>query len=179
MGKPSGASLIAVRPLNRTHRRLVEGLGLVVSRWAYVEWIEGDFLAYLLGADPGRSHVVSKNVSGASVTDWLRTLTPFQFTHPETQAFLASLFDRIDKARSERNTLVHGLWSAGPEPKTANVMTVKLERVELMRTELVALDDLQSLLAEITDIYRELAAFGDKIGFHPRGRPAGPKCKRK
>lgn len=108
-------SFTATRPINRSHRRLIEGLGLVVSRWAYVEWIEGDFLAYLLGS----------------------------------------------------------------EPKTVNVMTVKLERIELMRTELVTLADLQVLLAEITDIYRELAAFGDMIGFHPRGKRAVGKRKGK
>jgi hypothetical protein len=90
-------------------------------------------------------------------------------THPETQARLALLFTRINQARSERNTYVHGLWTAGPEPRTADVMTIKWERAELMKRELVTQSDLEGLLTEIGEIHV-------KLGFHPIA--GTPKRKR-
>lgn len=170
---------MTVRPLINEHAMLVERLGAIVYRWAYVEYFEGDLLAYIMDADPGRMHAITKSVSSSSITGWLRLLAPFQFTHPETQAKLADLFDRIDRARAERNVYVHGLWSAGPEPATADVMTIRWERAEIMKRELVTASDLDALLADIGEIQAELAWLGDKLGFHPTQPRAGKKRRRK
>ncbi len=115
-------------------------------------------------------HIVSKNISSSTITDWLRILTPFQFGHPETQAGLANLFGRINNVRGERNAYVHGLWSAGSVPTTAEVMTIRWERTEIMKSELVTTSDLDGLLADIGEIQGELVMLGDKIGFHLTGK---------
>jgi hypothetical protein len=158
-----------VIPLDESHRALIERLGAIAYRWAYVDFMQGELFSFVLQADPGRMHIITKNVSSSSVTEWLRVLSPFQFTHPETQAGLTDLFSRIDRARTERNVYIHGLWSAGPEPETADVMTLRWERAEIMKRELVTLDDLDSLLHDIGEIHDELVWLGNQLGFHPSG----------
>jgi hypothetical protein len=127
----------------------------------------GDFLAFMVEGNASFMHVVTKNVSGSTVVDWLRTLAPVRFTDPQTQASLNDLFSRIDQLRAQRNAYVHGIWAAGREPATAMVMTIRWERAEVLRDELVTPEDLSALLEEIHDVYRELVFLGDKLGFHP------------
>jgi hypothetical protein len=155
-----------IRPLTEVHGPLLERLGAIVYRWAFIEWVQGEFLGYLLHADKGRIYLITQSISGATITGWLRTLAPMQFTHPTTQAGLNDLFTRIDAARGERNAYVHGLWTSGTEPGIADVMTLRLDRQEVMRRELVDQSDLDGLLEEIEYIYTELVRIGIEVGFH-------------
>ena len=122
--------------------------------------------AFLLHADPGLSHVVTANVSGSTMTDWIRTLVPIRFTNAETQDNIRDLLNRVDETRAERNAFVHGIWTAGPEPGTAFVSTIRWDRREIMTNRLVGADDLSGLLEGIREVYDELVWLGRKAGFY-------------
>src|SRR3954462_8919010 len=46
---------------------LFTALGRVAYTWSFVEAIEGEFLAFLLQANQGLAHVITKNVSGSTI----------------------------------------------------------------------------------------------------------------
>jgi len=142
-------------------------LGLIIMRWASVEALEAEFLAFLTNATPGFLYVITQNISGATITDWLRTLVSLRFHERESLEKLGQLFTMINSARAERNALAHGLWTKGVTPETAIVHTVKLERLEIVKQEVVTLADLNDLASHITEIINELAAVGRYLGFYP------------
>ncbi len=151
------------------HPSLLEGLGLIVQRWAYVEALEGEFLAFLTGATD--LYVITQAVSGSSITTWIRTLSDIRFTHDESREKLKDLFTRIDETRGERNALIHGLWSPGSEPMTANIQTVNLARSALIVNQFVTCPDLQDLAERIGEIMAELILVGTNLGWHkPKGK---------
>jgi hypothetical protein len=53
------------------------------------------------------------------------------------------------------------------------VTTIKVDRAEIVKWELVTLDDLDSQIGEIGEIYGELIALGSQLGFHqaPQRQP--------
>jgi hypothetical protein len=146
---------------------LTRALGVIVQHWAYVEHMEEGLLAYLIKADPGLALVVTKNVSGSTLTDWIRTMVEVRFEDESTRSNFHKLLSRIDAARAERNIYVHGLWTKGDPPSLAVVTTVKWDRSEVLRDEVIGSDDLHSLLEEIDQIYRQLLIIGNNLGFHP------------
>src|SRR6266542_2358207 len=150
---------------------LLAALGQAVYIWSAVEWKEGEFLAFLLGAHQGLAQIVTKSVSGSTITDWLRTLATIRFGAAETERIHA-LLTRIDDARSQRNAYVHGLWTPGPVKGTALVTTVRWERAEVMKGELVTLQDLIVFADEARELYAELAVLGDHLGFPKPPSPA-------
>lgn len=85
------------------------------------------------------------------------------------QKGLAALFDRIDKVRGERNVYIHGVWGPGPTEGTAVVQTVKLDRTEWVRTELVTGADLKEVFEDIKSVSDELSMIAKDLGFL-RGR---------
>lgn len=131
-------------------------LGNVVIAWARIEALLAEFLSFLLQANPGHMYVLNQDVASATQLKWIRVLSDGRFTHEGTRSNLKILFDRIDAARSERNGYVHGMWSPGPEPDTAMVQTVKLDRAEIIRSELVTRSDLD-------DLFRDIASMGDEL----------------
>ena len=147
---------------------IYENIGRVVVRWAYIESLLGQFLAYLLDADQGKMNLVTQNVSGSTITDWLRALYPHRFADLETLDRLGLLFSRVDDIRSTRNAYAHGLWSRGHENDTAMLQTIRWERREIIRDELVTAADLADTLHHIEEIGAELLMLGDKLGFHPQ-----------
>ena len=150
---------------------LLAARGQAVYIWSAVEWKEGEFLAFLLGADQGLAHIVTKNVSGSTVTDWLRTLAVLRFEPAETER-LHALLIRIDEARAQRNIYVHGLWQPGPTKGSALVTTIRWERAEVMKGELVTMQDLQMFAEEARELYAELSVFGRYLGFPKPVDPA-------
>jgi len=69
--------------------------------------------------------------------------------------------------RAERNVYVHGLWAKADPPSLAIATTAKWDRREVVRNEVVEIDDLHGLLEEIEDIFRQLLSTGHILGFHP------------
>lgn len=145
--------------------QLMTMLGRVVTTWSLVEGYTTELVAFLLEADPGSFYVVSRNVANATVTDWARTLATMRFDNDNTREKLAALLSSADEARAERNIYVHGLWKPGPEPQTALVQTVRWDRREVVKYELVTLSDLEELLERIANIVGELRFVGRRLGF--------------
>jgi hypothetical protein len=147
------------------HPDLLTGLGRIVHGWAYVEALQGHFLSWLLEADQARMFVLTQNVSSSTVTDWIRTLLQIPLIEKMGMGDLSELLLTIDETRAERNRLVHGLWSPGPEPTTAKVQTVRWDRTEIVKVELIAIDDLNDLIHRVGDLIRELRDLGTRLGF--------------
>lgn len=142
-----------------------QSLGAVVMEWARVEALVGEFLSYLLKADPGAMYVLNQEVGCGTQIKWIRVLAYDRFTNDNTRANLKILFDRLDAARGERNAYVHGIWIDGPEPNTAIVQTVKVDRAEMIRDELVTVSDLDDLFSEIRSVALELHQISEALGF--------------
>lgn len=148
------------------HPELLLRLGRVATKWGTVESLMGEFLAFLLKGDPGSIYVVTSNVSQATVTDWIRTLAQIRFTNPNTLDGLGKLLTRIDETRAERNAYIHGLWVTDKsQPGTAMVQTIRWERREVVKHELVTSPDLDETVEAIEAIADELLMIGKKLGF--------------
>jgi hypothetical protein len=151
--------------------QLIAGLGMIVSQWAYVEAYEGEFLSFLTDADPGAMYTITQSVSGATLTDWLRVLSQVRFSNSNMVDNLSKLFTKIDETRADRNAFVHGLWKAGPENGTAIVQTIRWDRREVIRQELVTVADLNEIIERILEVIAELQMLAKSLGFgnKPRG----------
>jgi hypothetical protein len=145
---------------------LLTGLGRVVVAWAYVESLEGLLLSYLLQGEPARMFVVTQNVSGSTVTGWIRTLLTIPLVQKSGIGDLADMLQEIDDVRGERNRLVHGLWSPGGEPMAAAIQTIRWDRAAVVKTELVTVADLNDLLHRAESLIGEIRTPGNRFGFH-------------
>jgi len=150
--KPPASPLLAV-------------LGLIVSRWAYIDFLMGEFLGFLLQANPALMYVITGNVSASTISDWIRTLLAIRYMPNEPPEDIMSLLNIIDELRAERNTVVHGLWERGNVPGTALVQTVRWERAEVLKTELTTKGDLKELAVLIDAAGDDLVAVGRRYGF--------------
>ena len=132
----------------RTYQKLdpimLERLGLVVIQWAQIEAHIAALLSWLLRADPGGMFLVTSSVSSSTQTGWVRTLVADTLSG-DGKANVLSLLDEVDELRAERNGLVHGVWNGGSQPQTAEVDTVRIDRAEILKTELVTVADLDDL----------------------------------
>jgi hypothetical protein len=130
---------------------ILAGLGTVVSRWSYVDAYMAEFLAFLLQANPALMYVVTANVSASTVSDWIRTLLRVKHIPNEPPEEIMSLLADIDRIRGERNALVHGLWTPHVSG-SAEVQTVKWDRSEIVKVELVTRSDLDELVIDIAEV---------------------------
>ena len=98
-------------------------------------------------------------------TGWLRTLTEIQVKDVNSAKVIFDLLSEIDDARAERNTIVHGTWTAADDPTAAFVRTFKWERQDAARSELWSVDDIDDLIDDLTTIQLKLANLGIAMGF--------------
>lgn len=150
-------------PPGPVESELLAAFGSVIHRWAYIESMQGQLLAYLLDANQALMQVVSANVSASTVTDWIRILLSAKYHEGPELERATSLLTVIDDLRSRRNALVHGLWEPHV-PGAAKVQTIRWERSEIIKHEVVTLADLNDLVAEIGDALRALADLTNHIG---------------
>jgi hypothetical protein len=143
---------------------LIARLGLIITRCAWIDEILGHILTKFLGANRGPMYVITQNVSASTITDWLRTLAPLHLETEDLRTEFATLLVNADEVRAERNALAHGLWREGPEPMTALVQTIRLNRAEIIREELHTESDLDDLVQRCTETLSEALAFRKKIG---------------
>ena len=146
-------------------RILYERLGQVTVHWTQVEMILGEFLSYLVEGNAGSLYVITQNVAGSTVSDWCRVLCEMRFQDGPTRKALKEMFLEADDARKQRNIYIHGLWRKGPEPKTALVRTVRWDRAEVLKDELVTVGDLESLLRRSDELFLTLHGIGVRLGF--------------
>lgn len=143
---------------------LMAGLGTVMSRWAYIDYLMGEFIAFLVDAKPALMYAITNNVSASTITDWVRTLLPVVYHDDESIDEILSLLSEIDRLRAVRNTLAHGLWSRHVKG-AAKVQSVRWERSEVIKIELVTVRDLKELAADIDEALQALATLGRRLGF--------------
>ncbi len=148
------------------HAALLEGIGLVVLRWAYVEALEGEFLTFLTGAKPGGLYAILPTVSGKSITSWLRTMIEIKIDDQGSITRLLALCTRIDDTRAERDNIAHGLWHPGKEPQTGIIQTVNIAHNAVFLGESMTPADLDDLAERIGEIIAELVHVGVNLGWH-------------
>ncbi len=146
-------------------RILYDRLGQVTVHWTQVEMILGEFLSFLVQGNPGLLYVITQNVAGSTITDWCRVLCEMRIEPDGWRKELKELFVELDDARKQRNVYIHGLWKKGPEPATALVRTVRWERREVLKDELVTVGDLESLLERTNELFATLLQVGLRMGF--------------
>jgi len=144
-----------------------ELLGRIITRWAFAETLLNEFLAFLLKADHGLTYVVTSNVSGSTVADWIRTIFKIYAAGDEAAiTTINDLLNQIDDVRGQRNRLAHGVWATHASgPGTVAVQTINWQRTEIVKIELVTTADLNDLLDEIGEIIGKLRALGTTLGF--------------
>jgi hypothetical protein len=147
---------------------ILQALGGAIVSYARVEALLAEFLSHLLDANKGAMYVLNQDVASATQLKWIRALVNDKYHREDVRAALSDLFARIDNARIERNSLVHGVWTPGAEPATALVQTVKLDRPEMIRNELITVPDIDDLFGDLVAIGDELYAILDAIGVFPK-----------
>ena len=147
---------------------LLAAFARVIILWSYAEQLQGHLLSFLLNAEEGRVFVISQNVSASTVTGWIRVLLQIPAIQATGIGDLSGLLTEIDEVRAERNALAHGLWYGAPSPKTAQVHTVRWDRVEVIKATVVTIGDLDDLLRRIEDIVRKLRVLAGQFGFAGR-----------
>ena len=148
---------------------ILERIGKIASEWAWVEMLLGEMLAHFCSADHGAMYVITHNVSVATQTDWLRTLTEIQVKDDATKKVILELLNRVDDARTERNTVVHGTWRAHAERGFAFVQTFRWDRQEVVRDELWSVADLDATAEDIASLQTMLTNLGIRMKFlHPK-----------
>jgi hypothetical protein len=151
-------------------QELSHRLGQIVIRWSTIEYLLGMLLGTLLNADQAGMMIVTNNVSVSTQCKWLRALMSAHEHEEQESRRVIQLLDRADDLRSERNEIVHGIWSnEGCQPRTALVQTVNLDRSEIIKTRLVTVQDLDDLRVDIQEWIDDYIALGRELSF-PRHR---------
>lgn len=145
-------------PTREIEPELLQRLGLLVVRWAFVEQCVADLFILLTGGLPGTMPVVTANVSNRSLVEWTRTLMDIRYESEdweidkETREALLN----VDELRAQRNALVHGLWGTEGPANSACVQTVRLDRKEIIQDVVVTAADLDDLIHDILDVTARL-----------------------
>lgn len=145
--------------------RLLARLGFLITRFALLESQIGEFLSYLLEANPGLMYVITQSVSASSQVGWVRTLVEMRIEHDPSREKIIDLLDRIKSLQADRNALVHGLWSTATVAGAVIVQTVKLDRRELVKHELITTADLDELIHDVIAASQEMLKIGQNLGF--------------
>lgn len=136
---------------------LLERFGLFIVRWSFVESCVADLFVLLTRGDPGSMFVVTSSISTSTITDWIRALI---VTHQKTPLELVNeindVLSEVDRIRSERNILVHGLWGTDGPAHSVIVQTVRLGRNEIVRGCVVTVADIDSLIDETLEVTSRL-----------------------
>jgi hypothetical protein len=140
-------------------------IGTVATEWSWVESLTAEFLAHLLQADPGAMYVITQSAANSAITNWVKTLIEIRFKDHDATGILLNLFKEIEDARLERNTIIHGLWHADPQPGFAHVGTFRWTREEVARDEMWSTHDLDDFIEHVRLLQRQLGNLGLRLGF--------------
>lgn len=137
---------------------LLERLGRLVVKWSFVEQCVSDLFVHLTGGDRAAMIIVTSNVSQSTLTNWARALLDLRTSVNEIELadeLRETLLD-VDEIRRRRNALVHGLWGTDGPSNSVCVQTVRLERKEIVKDEVVTAADLDDLICEASEVERRL-----------------------
>lgn len=153
---------------------LLQKLGKLVTSWALVDQYMAHLFIGMVEGEPGSLYVVTENVSCNTISDWIGTLLDARSIDPP--GYADKIREAIQEAcdlRGQRNALVHGLWSTGhAEPGSVMVQTIRLERAEVVKGELVTGADLDELIDRISIVASDLETIIREMDFpnNPLGR---------
>lgn len=137
---------------------LMETFGRFVTQWSILDRLIGYAFVSVAKADSVYSLVFTQSIMASTIQGWLRTTANLHYAqHPDLAAFNEVLVE-IDELRADRNALVHGLWKRGVEPNTAIVQTIRLERSEIVKSELLTVADVEQLVSDTINL---IARFND------------------
>lgn len=131
---------------------LMQRLGILVVRWAFLEVRISDLFTTLTEGHAGSMIVVTSNVSQSSITGWIRTLLDTRDVPPILANKIRDVLTDVDDLRAERNAFVHGLWATNGPPMSAIVQTVRLERKAIIHELVVTPADLDHLIDLVNEI---------------------------
>ena len=140
-------------------------IGTVTAEWQWLESLMAEFLSKICQADPGSMYVITQKAGAANLVSWIKTLVEVRFDPPDFRKVILDLFEEIDTARLERNTVVHGLWYKGHEPGFGLTQTVSWTRAEVAKDEVWTLGDLDELIDEIKTLQGGLGNLMLRLGF--------------
>lgn len=146
---------------------ILQRIGTVASEFSWIELLTAEMLSHFLSADSGSMKVLTQSVSNSTITDWIRVLVSMKVhpNDPDGAKIVTDLLQEVDDIRAERNTVVHGMWTAGIEPGIGNVQTMKWERSEVIKTEVWSITDLDDLILAIHALQHRLGSLGLGMGF--------------
>jgi len=127
-------------------------LGKIVVKFAYLEMMVSDLFVHMTKGEPAAMVVVTSNASQNAISGWIRTLLDLLEQQPEWSNDCRKTLTEIDEVRRERNNLIHGHWTPNETGSTALVHTARLERSEVLRSELVTALDLNDTLNNIQNV---------------------------
>lgn len=154
---------------------VLEAFGRFVTAWAFIDRMITSAFTNMIRAERGLAFVVTQNVMASTVQGWLRTTTNFAFGSDTPEVLeLNAVLAHVDDIRAERNALIHGLWQRGPEANTALVQTVRLERREVLKEELITLADVQELYVDTIHLTNALSAAFVALGLETAPVDATP-----
>jgi hypothetical protein len=162
----SASDFDMAKPYDLVDGPVLDALGAFIVRWSYIDRMISSAFVNVLGADRALSYVFTQSTNAATIQGWLRNAIEFRaLKYPvENLKDFQALLTHVDEVRAERNALIHGLWERGPAPNTAIVQTVRLERSEVLKEELVTLGDLVDLDHDALRIINDLSAWFVTLG---------------
>jgi hypothetical protein len=111
-----------------------------------------DLFVHMSRGEPGAMIIVTSNSSQSTVSSWIRSLLDLLEPQPDWAHDAREALTEIDVLRADRNALVHGQWTPNDGGITALVHSAKIERREILKSELVTTSDLNDTLDRIRDV---------------------------
>ena len=108
--------------------------------------------------------VVAANISTGTLSEWIRTILDATEDYSDQANEIRDLLTEISEVRVERNTLVHGLWGLTPNPPSAIVQVIRLDRGTVVSELVVTRADLDALIHHICDLATALREVLLKLG---------------
>lgn len=139
--------------------KLLQRLGLIVIQWSIIDGTLSIAFANLCCANPGSLYVATESVSMDAKIRWLRTNIKAIMGDAPGRKLSLDLLAHIEDLKATRNAWVHGVWDKGPEPDTALVQTIRMDRSPALTQELVTLADLDEFAALLDDVSTEVVEF--------------------
>jgi hypothetical protein len=151
-------------PVRQVEPELLQRLGLLVIRWAVIENWMSELFIFMMKGTPGLMYVVTESISQSTITEWIRTLLGVVQTPADIERELLDILNDVKELRGERNALVHGIWSTDCPPHSAIVQTVKLDRREMVRDQVVTAADIDDLISRTLEIHVRMVAIAKAVG---------------
>lgn len=145
---------------------ILQRLGALIVASALIETSLSNLFTRLSEGEFGLMHIVTANVSQSTLSGWIRTLLDVRPSESEDfKNEIRDILIEADEIRAERNALVHGLWSTeNCEPGSVIVQTVRLDRAEIVKGEVVTAADLDELIDRIKELWPKLKTVLNTMG---------------